>query len=139
MRIGESDMVGPVYVYYIIIGKDELLSHPDLDPDIAEYFSEPFIYTSEEGGFSRFLPTDFLLLFKLLFLIELHYDNEEVSFVQNAPISEAFFDQWWRIYRTETSSDRNHVFKRLGPEIQTKIVLTGNSRVDAVLQHLGNT
>jgi len=118
------------YGLYLIRAKPELLDCPGVERDFAEMlFAERPLYRKPEGGISPWFAADHETFIKLLFLADQKTEWNQ-SFFVDAPISVAFFDQWWTIEKCDHIHDTQNVIDNLCPELLDAFIETGIPHVD---------
>lgn len=123
------------YGYYVIEGNSDLSENRDLEEDFRELLATPTAFINSEGGITVWKSEDHLILVKLLFLISLNQDYDH-PFLHDAPISVDFFDTWWRIVRCEEVIDPQWIRDNIDEELKSRIVQTGNARVDSAIEEI---
>lgn len=118
------------YGLYLIRAKPELLDCSDIERDFAEaLLDEKPIYRKPEGGISPWFSDDHEKFVKLLFLAQ-QKQKWRHPFIADAPISVAFFDQWWTIEKCDGVSNTRDVIDNLSPELLDAFTETGIPHVD---------
>lgn len=126
--------------YYLIEGRSELRSHPELDPVLAEALCEPVLFQQTEGGLWRGpTPPDFEARARLTFLMRLKQDRAESDFLARAPLDLAFFDLYWSIQAVSEKVSAEDILRRVEPRVLEGFIPTGDPFVDDFIEGLRQT
>jgi hypothetical protein len=122
--------------YYACKGKPALLSHEQMEPDLAEILAERILFKHSEGGRTVWTVQDHAAVVKLLIVSHFKHLYDD-NFLKAAPVSLDFFDQWWTLERYHgVENDLDAVAADLSPAVLSTFTPTGNELVDAWIADL---
>ena len=101
--------------YYTIFAKREIYECAEIDADFADLlFKDPYIYRNPEHIANRYITDEeHELSIKLLFLCDMRQEYNEHFFGGNAPITQAFFDTWWTLVKSDAPQSVESVLRRI--------------------------
>lgn len=126
--------------YYVIKPTSDLRRLLQNYLDVALFLNDPFLWVSEEGGYTSWKPSDYQVRTKLIFLAYLKARLEKMlspkfkqlsgELFNQPPIDVSLFDKWWTIERFVLNGDVQESLESLQSRSIREFSMTGNNIVD---------